>query len=323
MKPARAKRPAKGSPPSPAVATLPRKKKPAGGRGGAVSRVIAARRDEAIQKIADSLFPFCEPDWPGAPATWPDGIAIQELSEKVSLNLTRANSANKHGNEAGAHYLLSQTAIQIADILAGLAAAGSESAQAGLFDFSFHASTRLAAGFGADWPGALRRARRRAEIPGFISLDPKKCEFNRAELIRIKQGSEIHAAPRPGKKSPRDSRAPNSQLVSCLFDYMTCRRKGSYVVDERIRACASPFIQRILALEPFSKTTFKTWRDLAWEIIREWSPNKNPPEHPAFNRPPLDKINFPHPKTGKNQLWRKLDEAWRQLADCPPDIPPE
>ena len=45
MKPARAKRPAKGSPPSPAVATLPRKKKPAGGSKMRKLLLVVARHE--------------------------------------------------------------------------------------------------------------------------------------------------------------------------------------------------------------------------------------------------------------------------------------
>ncbi len=79
---------------------------------------------------------------------------------------------------------------------------------------------------------------------------------------------------------------------------------------------AAERIQQMSELEPLGPKTYKKWRDLAWQIVQDWTKG-NPPTHPIFNREPLSQLNRNEHESRKSTIWKDLDKAWRALGSAP------
>lgn len=140
MKPARTKRPAKGSPPSPAVATLQRKKKPAGGRveAGAPADAFPSNCREFAREIL-SRIEGTQFDAEGFRLLTPEGI---ESRSREELSLCPPGARRD----------------RLRDLLP------EEMARECVWAYEF--ARDMLGGMAEGWPGALSPAEHRAKWPG-------------------------------------------------------------------------------------------------------------------------------------------------------------
>lgn len=283
------------------------------GGGGLMSR--STKDDEEHRAIGEHFFRLVEPRWPGSPAVFPSWAEAEASLDCVLPALESAERWSRIEPPLAGWEVEVEFAVQsLIDVLVARAAAGEVIAQTVVFDLARLLSGWVVSGIREDWPGMLSRARHSVEVPGLVSLDPKVDEVNQRELSRILQGSETPMARKPRSKGT-DSSLPQVRVVCVLHDYIAGVRRHKGFCREEVARFVHPLVLRMHALEEFGSSTWKDWRKVGWDILREFSPNRDPVAHPAFNRPPLGAINNAN-ASGKNQLARKLGDAWEKLSSA-------
>lgn len=183
-----------------------------------------------------------------------------------------------------------------------------EDAQARLMIVARYLCGWLISGYRAEWPGAIRLARKWADIPGLISRDPRADEHSQVYLRRLTQGDEVPALlGKRGKKSPRDSSAPVHRLVAMLHDYADTFRRHHF--RDHAAYSEHDLVRELCGLPPLSAATWKKWHRVTWEVLKHFSRAGDPANHPAFAREPLRRM-----LGKKTPLVQQLIEGWETLA---------
>jgi len=277
--------------------------------------------DETRRYIAEGIVFEC-PRLPGDKAEFPRVESIEETGRDALHSLQAAVEMRQWIEQNGYQWAESSRNIYMAAALekgiewlvARAAGKGeaAEDAQARLMTVARYLCGWLVSGYHAEWPGAVKLARKWADVPGFISLDAKVHEASQAMLRRMQQGEEVPELirrPAPGKKrscGPLDSSAPVHRLVATLHDYADTYRRHPF----RRHAAFSPhkLVNDLCNLPPLSAITWPRWHKVTWAVLNHFTKG-NPTTHPAFAREPLL-----HLTRAKTDLVQKVGEGWKARA---------
>ena len=290
----------------------PRPAKPAPKNRPQAPRAATAENKEA----ACAAFPYVEPRWPGSPPTWPAPAPLAEVVDLARRFLDTATHADNRGAKGNSPALCAAAAMRLVEWLAATAASGdtdeARAAQAEIFNLARQTTAQLNRGFRKGWPLAIETAQKSTDVPGFVSRNPTINQNAQHLLMKIGQGQDVPGVVRqPGKKSPRVIDSPAQTLVACLRDYMgELRAPWRKAFPPEWIACAAPQVLEILALPPLSAPrAWKRWEAVAWEILVDFSPRRDPANLAALQSTPLR----PLLKAG-TPLRDAHRKAWKALA---------
>lgn len=267
---------------------------------------------EESKRFVAAGIKFLPPRLPGMPTEFPtvdsmkqsgsDALDCLQSALQFPVEDCRQWETNMHmaaALEKGVEWLVARAAGQ---------GSQAEDAQARLMIVAKYLCGWLISGYRAEWPGAVRMARKCADIPGMISRDPRTDEQSQAYLRRLKQGEEVPALiGARGKKSPRDSSAAVHRLVAVLHDYADTFRRHHF--GKHAAYSEHELVRKLCALPPLSADTWKTWHRVTWEVLKHFSRAEDPATHPAFAREPLRRM-----LAKKTPLVQQLIEGWQTLA---------
>jgi hypothetical protein len=207
--------------------------------------------------------------------------------------------------------------------IAAHAEAGSEAAQAKVFETALGISGSFIACARQKLPGIVKKAELANLIPGFISLDSCTQEAMKNLCGDIGQGTKfpfpLKAPGTKGRKQKAKLSTAQHGLVQELFGYMEDHRRriahaatfadfGS--CDE---AQLPPLLLRMMKLPPLSSETWREWHDTG-RLVIEASTEGNPFTHPAF----IPGGKYASLATLDNRderpLWKRLSKAWKLRA---------